>query len=240
MTSATAVQLSFDDMPPWLGAIALHSPQLHRLEAIQQRVRLDQARIADYADLYREGRDLGQVTVFQDGLDFYVADGFHRITAALDAGLVTLPALIRPGGRREALLYACSCNLHGVPLHNADKRRRVVTMLRDPEWGTWSDHAIAHHCGVSHTFVGKVRASLATVASDEARPPTARVYRNRYGQTTTMHTADIGQRADRCAPTAQAPAPLLAEAAPPRTLINCLNTGSQKVRKCTGMCSESV
>ncbi len=27
---------------------------------------------------------------------------------------------------------------------------------------------------------------------------------------------------------------------PPRTLTNCLNTGSQKARKCRGMCSESV
>ena len=26
----------------------------------------------------------------------------------------------------------------------------------------------------------------------------------------------------------------------PRTLINCLNTGSQKARKCRGMCSENV
>jgi len=26
----------------------------------------------------------------------------------------------------------------------------------------------------------------------------------------------------------------------PRTLINCLNSGSQKARKCRGMCSESV
>jgi hypothetical protein len=27
---------------------------------------------------------------------------------------------------------------------------------------------------------------------------------------------------------------------PSRTLINCLNTGSQKARKCRGMCSENV
>ncbi len=36
------------------------------------------------------------------------------------------------------------------------------------------------------------------------------------------------------------PLPVVVEDNPPRTLINCLNTGDQKARKCRGMCSESA
>jgi hypothetical protein len=190
------LQLPIDGLVPQTVEIDLHSSHLYRLESIQQRERLDPAKIAEYAQLYREGRDLGQVSVFQDGEALYVADGFHRITAALDAGLVTLPALIRRGTLRDATLHACSCNLHGVPLTNADKRRRVLTMLHDGEWGAWSDYEIAKHCGVSHTLVGNVRKSLATVASEVSSPPATRVHRNRYGQVVTMDTEAIGQKGD--------------------------------------------
>jgi hypothetical protein len=127
---------------------------------VQQREALDETRIRAYAALYREGHTLGEVMVFQQGSDFYVADGFHRIAAAIQAGLSTLAATIRPGTLRDAILYACGCNLHGVPLTQADKRRRVLTMLADPEWQQWSDREIARHCGVSHVFVAKLRTLL--------------------------------------------------------------------------------
>ncbi len=81
------LQLPLDGLVPSIVEIDLHSSHLHRLESIQQRERLDPAKIAEYTSLYQEGRDLGEVSVFQDGDELYVADGFHRITAALDAGL---------------------------------------------------------------------------------------------------------------------------------------------------------
>jgi hypothetical protein len=49
---------------------------------------------------------------------------------------------------------------------------------------------------------------------------------------------DMQHRYDRLL---EAPRSAPAPASPgPRTLINCLNTSSQKARKCRGMCSESV
>jgi hypothetical protein len=59
------------------------------------------------------------------------------------------------------MLHACRANKHGKPLTNEDKRRVVTRMLADAEWGQWSDNTIAKHCGVAHSFVAKVRTSLA-------------------------------------------------------------------------------
>jgi hypothetical protein len=161
----------------------------HLLPEVQQREALDKTRIRAYAALYREGHTLGEVMVFQQGSDFYVADGFHRIAAAIQAGLDTIAATIRPGTLRDAILYACGCNLHGVPLTPADKRRRAMTMLADAEWQQWSDREIARHCGVSHVFVAKLRKALTGNVTSE------RTYRTKYGTQATMDTAAIGKHA---------------------------------------------
>jgi hypothetical protein len=170
-------------------AIDLRSVLPHMLPEVQQREALDETRIRAYAALYREGYMLGEVMVFQQGQERYVADGFHRITAAIQAGLDTLAATIRPGTLRDAILYACGCNLHGVPLTQADKRRRVLTMLADPEWQQWSDREIARHCGVSHVFVAKRRKALTGNVTSE------RTYRTKQGTVTTMNTRAIGKHA---------------------------------------------
>jgi hypothetical protein len=103
---------------------------------------------------------------------------------------------VHEGHVRDAILHATSCNLHGKPLTNADKRRRVLALLQDPEWCGWSDGAIARHCGVTQPFVSSIRRSLKTVLSDEAEQvQTSRTYTDRHGHTSTMDTRKIGQRA---------------------------------------------
>jgi hypothetical protein len=159
----------------------------HILPEVQQREALDETRIRAYAALYREGHTLGEIMVFQEGPELYVADGFHRIEAAIQAGLDTIAATIRPGTLRDAVHYACGCNLHGVPLTQADKRRRVMTMLADPEWQQWSDREIARYCGVSHVFVAKLRKALTGNVTSE------RTYRTKHGTQATMDTTAIGK-----------------------------------------------
>jgi hypothetical protein len=163
----------------------------HMLPEVQQREALDETRIRAYAALYRDGHSLDEIMVFQEGQERYVADGFHRIAAAIQAGLDTLPATIRLGTVRDAILYACGCNLHGVPLTQADKRRRVMTMLADLEWCAWSNYEIAKHCGVAESFVRKCRASLRTERSEK---DTQRTYRTKHGTLATMDTTAIGKR----------------------------------------------
>jgi hypothetical protein len=166
-------------------------------EQVQQRADYDLDKVHEYAALYKDGRDLGRIVVFFDRKTeaFILADGFHRHRAAMEAGLTTLPAEVHEGTVREALFYATGCNLHGKPLTNADKRKRVMTLLHDPEWSHWSDKAIARHCGVTQPFVGTLRKSLITVISDEKpHEPSTRTYQDKYGHVHTMDTSKIGQR----------------------------------------------
>jgi hypothetical protein len=158
---------------------------------IQPRLHRNAAKVADYAALYQDGVDLGPLTVYQDGAICYVVDGFHRAEAAWQSGKPTLPAVVHTGSRREAQLAAMGCNKHGQPYTQDDKRRNVHLMVSDGEWGTWSDRRIARHCGVSNSFVGKLRRSLCSEHSD---PSSARTYVTRWGTEATMHTAAIGQR----------------------------------------------
>lgn len=90
----------------------------------------------------------------------WLADGFHRVAAARQAGLVDIEAIVHDGGRREALLHAVGANArHGLRRGNADKRRAVELPLADAEWGAKSSNWIAQTCGVSQPFVAQVRES---------------------------------------------------------------------------------
>jgi len=180
---------------------------------VQQRADWNMATYAAYKELYEEGHDLGALTVFYDVStgQFLLTDGYHRHAAATDAGLTTLPVDVYDGTYRHALLWATSHNLHGMPLTNRDKRKRVTTLLEDSEWSQWSDNQIAQHCGLSQAFVSSLRRSLKTVLSeDDAPAPSTRTYTNRYGTISTMHVGKIGRTAsvlveNECADTAPSP-----------------------------------
>jgi hypothetical protein len=192
--------LTLEGVGPTVIDIPLTQPDFHIDVTIQQRVELDAATVADYAELYREGRDLGRITVFADEAAgcYWLSDGFHRCAAAQQAGLTTLPAEVYAGGRRNALLYATSANLHGKQRTKNDKRKSVMTLLQDDEWCRWSDTHIARHVGVSQPFVSQLRKSLITVISEhgetETSQPTTRQYINKHGQQVTMQVDRIGHR----------------------------------------------
>ena len=171
--------------------MTLNSEVLRCDSDVQSCLALSEAHIREYAALLQEGHQLGRIVVFQDGSDYYLADGFHRVAAAKSIDLEELPAAIRMGTKRDAMLYACGANKHGKPLSNPDKQRVVLHLLEDAEWGQWSDREIARHCGVGHALVSRLRRSLSTGDSDTA----PRTYRTKQGTVTTMDTRAIGKRA---------------------------------------------
>jgi hypothetical protein len=131
----------------------------------QSRVSLDEQTVAEYVDALES---LPPVIVFEDGADYWLADGFHRLHAYRTAGKASIPADIRTGTKRDAILFSVGANgTHGLRRSNADKRKAVGVMLADAEWSQWSDRKIAEACGVSHTFVALLRKppSVATVAT---------------------------------------------------------------------------
>ena len=127
----------------------------------QSRVSLDDAVVAEYSALMKEGVKFPEITVYFDGSDFWLADGFHRLHAARSAELPMIDADVHEGTKRDALLASLGANSsHGLPRTNADKRHAVEILLRDPEWSQWSDREIARRAVVHNTFVSKVRREL--------------------------------------------------------------------------------
>lgn len=124
----------------------------------QNRVALNEAVVAEYADALRESVKLPAVVAFFDGSAHWLADGFHRYHAHKAARKGSINVDIRPGTRRDAVLFSVGANAaHGLRRTNEDKRRAVKTMLGDAEWSSWTDHKIAEQCGVSQPFVSSLR-----------------------------------------------------------------------------------
>jgi len=171
--------------------ISLRLDQLRIDGGTQPRAALDDATIEDYAQAMAEGEQFPPLTAFHDGETYWLADGFHRLAAARKLQRPTIAVEVHQGTRRDAVLYSVSANAtHGLRRSNADKRRAVETLLKDDEWGKWSDREIARKARVSHTFVAKIRADLTGNAASEER-----VYTTKHGTTATMNTGAIN--ADR-------------------------------------------
>lgn len=159
----------------------------------QPRAQINQDTVDEYAEDMGNGATFPPVVLFYDGSDYWLADGFHRVAAARKLGLVDIEVDIRPGTRREAVLYSVGANArHGMRRTNEDKRRSVMTLLNDTEWGMWPDTKIAQACKVSRSLVRAVISENLHLAEKQDRTAERIIERN--GQTYTMNTANIGQR----------------------------------------------
>jgi hypothetical protein len=157
----------------------------------QMRAGMDAATITEYADALAEADawPFPPIVVFHDGEKYWLADGFHRVNAAHRSGKFSqIPADVRAGTRRDAILHAAGANAaHGLRRTNGDKRRSVEVLLRDEEWSQWSDREIAKRCLVSHNFVSELRKVIAPpLSSDDSQ-------RRRIGADgRTINTQNIG------------------------------------------------
>ena len=128
---------------------------------VQSRIRHNPDAIREFSEAMVQGKPFPPVVVFYDGDRYWCGDGFHRVKAARRAKLTHVSAAVRKGGKRDAILHPVGANVaHGIRRTNADKRRAVLMLLRDPEWRHWSSREIARRAGVSHPFVESVRAGL--------------------------------------------------------------------------------
>ncbi len=162
----------------------------------QSRAEINTEIVEEYAELMKDGLRFPPVTVFYDGTDYWLADGFHRLAAAKIGDSLTIHADITQGSRRDAILYSAGANAdHGLRRTNADKHRSVILLLEDEEWNGWSDSEIGKRCKVHHSTVAKYRreSSLAKTASDI---PSNRAYTTKHGTTATMNTKNIGKKKD--------------------------------------------
>lgn len=181
----------------------------------QSRAELNHATVSEYAEALGHGAEFPPVIVFSDGAagGNWLADGFHRYHAHRAAGLVEISCDIRVGTRRDAVLFSVGANAsHGLRRTNEDKRNAVETLLRDPEWATWSNNAIAKVCAVSDKTVATYRADHLRKSEDGNTVPMKRTV-ERNGTTYEQDTSKIGKPA----PPPPAVSPSTTTAAAPAT-----------------------
>ncbi len=127
----------------------------------QMRVEMKPDVVREYADAMADGAVFEPVDVYYDGSTYWLADGYHRVDAARLLDRETIEAKVLDGDARQAILHGAGSNAsHGLRRTQADKRRAVERLLRDEEWGKWSDRKIAEAAKVDHKTVGKIRREL--------------------------------------------------------------------------------
>ena len=145
---------------------ALDTPQIkisgiRRDGGTQAREGIKQNTVNEYTEAIRNGDNFPPVVVFNDGETLWLADGFHRVAAALNAGLEEIFVEMKEGTIHDAKWYALGANKdHGERMSNADKRCAVTMVLQDEELSKLSDREIATQCKVTQPFVSKIRKDL--------------------------------------------------------------------------------
>ena len=171
----------------------LEISKISATDETQSRCKLDSETINEYAESMNSGVILPPVTIYDDGENHYLADGFHRLEAAKKCGLSTINAEVRQGSKSDAILYSVGANAtHGLRRTNADKRKAVETVLKNEEWRGWSNNHIAKLCGATHPFVRKIREELYSNTESEER-----TYTDKHGNTVTMKTGNIGKNSNK-------------------------------------------
>lgn len=138
----------------------------------QQREKINEEIVSEYSEAMQCGAKFPSLTVFFDGVQYYLVDGFHRYHAYRISGILEVNADIHGGTKREAKLFSVGVNgTHGLRLTNADKRKAVLVMLTDGEWSQWSNRDISKKCHVSPGLVDKLRKEIEvpTVGSHDTK-----------------------------------------------------------------------
>lgn len=129
-------------------------------EAMQSRVEINEDTVTEYAHDIENGDVFPPVTVFFTGTHYFLADGYHRYFGHKRAGKVSIQCNLINGTKRDAIFFSTAANAkHGMRRSYADRRKAVMTLLDDFEWGQKSNTEIAKHCGVSISFVSNLRNS---------------------------------------------------------------------------------
>ena len=155
----------------------------------QVRSELDQDAVHQYSENMLDGDQFPPVTVFWDGSNYWLADGFHRYFATKNINVEEIYSDIKEGTLEDAQLFSYSANSrHGRSVNVEDSRNIIIKMLNHPVWGKWANAEIARHVGVSNMTVGRVKQTLILPEED-----TQKLYVNKHGQTKKMETKKIGR-----------------------------------------------
>ena len=138
----------------------------------QTRDEIDQKTVTEYAEALMNKDVFPPVKVFYDGINYYLADGFHRYFANKQIKSTHIEADVTNGTLRNAQEFAIGTNdKHGLKRSIKDKRKAVLIALDDVEWGSLTNREIAKLCRVSHTFVNSIKEELEKPKQTKPKEP---------------------------------------------------------------------
>ena len=134
--------------------------EIEATQATQVRKKIHKDTVEAYMQDILDGQKMPAVTVFSEkgSARFILADGFHRLLAAVNAEKEEIEVDVIEGGMHAALVYALQANrAHGLRRSNADKVNGVQMALKDPALSQLTQAEIADICGVSIKTVQRVQ-----------------------------------------------------------------------------------
>jgi len=156
----------------------------------QARLELNQDTVAEYAERMRDGEEFPLITVFYDGTDHWLADGFHRYFATKNNDQASIEVEIIEGTLQDAILHSYGANAkRGLAMTSADNRSVISSMLSHETFGKWSNAEIARHVGVSSMTVGRVKQSMAVPDSEDKKK-----YTTKSGIEREIDTKNLGRK----------------------------------------------
>lgn len=130
----------------------------------QPRAALNEEWTLEIVESLNAGATLPPVTVFHDGKDYWLADGFHRVKAHVFRGAKDIEADVKQGTLADAQWFSYSANKsHGQRRSNDDKQRAVRAALLHANGAKLTDRQISEHVGVDHKTIGSARSKLVSV-----------------------------------------------------------------------------
>ena len=162
-------------------AIKLQISKIRRDGGTQPRVAMNQDTIITYCTDIRDGVILPPVKVVFDGTNYWLVDGFHRVSGAEAACSDEVYAEVIQGTRDDALWMSFAANQEhdhvGLRRTNKDKIQAVQAALQHPKAEGMSNVQMAEYLGVGQTMVRVYRDKAAyekKVAEQNARVKAAR------------------------------------------------------------------
>ena len=138
--------------------------------ATEMRLRINEAKVIQYADEKREGDSFPAPVVFIDPKteNLFVGDGFHRVLAHHHNGDKFVKIDLRLGGYRQAFLHNIAANRvqKGLPFSRGDFERCILTLLKDPETSKWTQTKIAETVGCTCGYVSTVAKEFKAVGGN--------------------------------------------------------------------------
>jgi len=155
----------------------------------QQRNALNADIVAEYAALMRGGVEFPPVRVWWDNNNYWLTDGFHRLSAAELASRTELLCEVHRGSLSEAQWDSYAANMtHGLRRAPLETQNVITLALQHPKAATLSNVQIAVHLKVAETTVRRWRKKLSSADGEDG----FRVV-TRGGTSYTQKTENIGK-----------------------------------------------